>query len=86
MIDVRKMLAWSDALSARWWDDLEKVPQEALAKTVDMTFLTPLGILTHMANVEMAWMDVVEGEAPQWARAPPTSSWSGAPTAAARPR
>ncbi len=74
-MDVRHFLAFSDALSERWWRDLEKVPAEALAKSVDMTFLTPLGILTHMANVEHAWMDVVEGHAPQWARRS-TKTWS----------
>ena len=67
-MDVRSLLAYSDALSRRWWDDLAKVPQESLAKPVDFSFLTPLGILTHMGNVENAWMDVVEGQAPQWAR------------------
>ena len=68
MIDVRKMLAWSDAMQARWWEGLAALPPEALTKVVDMTFLTPLGILTHKANIEMAWMDVVEGAPPQWAR------------------
>ncbi len=67
-MDVRSLLTYNDALAERWWADLEKVPAEALAKKVDFTFLTPLGILTHMANVEMAWMDVIEGGAPQWAR------------------
>lgn len=74
-MDVRRFLAFSDALQERWWADLEKVPLEALTKTVDMTFLTPLGILTHMGNVEMAWMDVVEGQPPQWARNS-TKKWS----------
>lgn len=74
-MDVRRFLAYSDDLSRRWWDDLEKMPPEALAKTVDFSFLTPLGILTHMANVENAWMDVVEGVAPQWARNS-TKKWS----------
>lgn len=67
-MDVRSFLAYSDAISRRWWDDLAKVPHEALVKPVDFSFLTPLGILTHMANVENAWMDVVEGQPPQWAR------------------
>lgn len=67
-MDVRSLLAYSDALSRRWWDDLAKVPPETLVKPVDFSFLTALGILTHMANVENAWMDVVEGVEPQWAR------------------
>lgn len=74
-MDVRRLLAYSDALSERWWQDLEKAPPEALAKVVDFTFLTPLGILTHMANVENAWVDVIRGEAPQWARHS-TKKWS----------
>lgn len=69
------MLAFSDALQDRWWAGLEKVPPETLTKTVDFTFLTPLGILTHMANVEMAWVDVIEGQEPQWARHS-TKKWS----------
>lgn len=67
-MDVRDLLRYNDALAERWWADLQKVDAEALAKPVDFSFLTPLGILTHMANVENAWMDVVEGEAPKWAR------------------
>lgn len=67
-MDVRHLLAYSDALSARWWDDLGKLDAGALAKVVDFTFLTPLGILTHMGNVENGWMDVVEGAKPRWAR------------------
>lgn len=67
-MDVRSFLAFNDAVAARWWDGLAKVPQEALQKQVDFSFLTPLGILTHMANVEMAWVDVIEGAEPQWAR------------------
>lgn len=74
-MDVRHFLAFSDALSRRWWDDLEKIPAPALAKPVDFSFLTPLGILTHMANVENAWMDVVEGREPKWARHS-TKTWS----------
>jgi uncharacterized damage-inducible protein DinB len=69
------MLAYSDALSARWWDDLARVPPETLRKAVDFSFLTPLGILTHMANVENAWLDVVEGAQPRWARHS-TKEWS----------
>lgn len=67
-MDVRALLAYSDALSRRWWDDLAHVPADALVKPVDFSFLTALGILTHMANVENGWMDVVEGAPPQWAR------------------
>lgn len=69
------MLAYNDALAARWWSDLERIDQAALSRVVDFSFLTPLGILTHMANVEMAWMDVVEGQPPQWARHS-TKTWS----------
>lgn len=67
-MDVRSFLAFQDAVAARWWDGLATLPPEALQKQVDFTFLTPLGILTHMANVEMAWVDVIEGAEPQWAR------------------
>ncbi len=68
MIDVRRMLAWSDEMHARWWEGLEKMEPAVLADRVDASFLTPLGILTHMANVENGWMDVVEGDSPKWAR------------------
>jgi uncharacterized damage-inducible protein DinB len=74
-MDVRRFLAYSDALSARWWDDLAKLPPDALAKTVDFSFLTPVGILTHMANVENAWVDVIERKEPQWARHS-TKTWT----------
>lgn len=67
-MDVRALLRFSDALHRRWAEGLAKLPPEALTKVVDFSFLTPLGILTHNANVEMAWMDVVEGKPPQWAR------------------
>lgn len=74
-MDVRRFLAWSDALHARWWDQLAKLPADLLAAKVDASFLTPLGILTHMGNIEMAWMDAVEGQPPQWARHS-TKKWS----------
>ena len=69
MIDVRKMLAWNDEMHARWFEGLERLPEDVLNAKVDASFLTPLGILTHMANVESAWMDVVEGNPnPKWGR------------------
>lgn len=73
-MDVRDLLRYNDALAARWWADLERLDEKVLAAPVDLSFLTPLGILTHMANVEQAWMDVVEGREPRWARHS-TKSW-----------
>ncbi|HVL48176.1 MAG TPA: DinB family protein [Candidatus Thermoplasmatota archaeon] len=68
MIDVRRMLAWSDEMHAEWKKGLLAMAPDMLAAEVNASFLTPVGILTHMANVENAWIDVVEGAAPQWAR------------------
>jgi len=67
-MDVRRFLAFSDTMSERWWRGLENVPAETLNSNVDFSYFTPLGILTHMANIENAWMDVVAGEPPEWER------------------
>ncbi|HVL88039.1 MAG TPA: DinB family protein [Candidatus Thermoplasmatota archaeon] len=71
-MDVRRFLAFSDSISERWWDSLARVPAEALRANVDFSYFTPLGILTHVANVEMAWADVIAGEPPEWERHKPT--------------
>lgn len=81
MIDVRQILAWSDAMRARWWKRLEEIDGAVLAENREASFRSVCGILTHMANVENGWMDVaeagLEGEtvAPNWARHS-TKTWS----------
>ncbi len=55
-------------MHTRWWEGLEKLEATLLAEDTGASFRSPLGILTHMANVEQAWMDVVEDSPPQWAR------------------
>lgn len=75
MIDARSMLRWSDELHETWWRDLEALDEELLAENREASFRSILGILTHMANVENAWMDVVEGHDPDWARHS-TRTWS----------
>lgn len=68
MIDAKKLLDWSDAVHARWAEWLRKADPEILRTNFEVSFLTPLGVLTHMSNVENGYMDIVEGVEEKWAR------------------
>lgn len=65
---AHQLLAFSDALNERWFPKLRGAPLDLLDANLEFSFRSPLGILTHIANIEMAWMDVVEGTEPKWAR------------------
>ncbi|MGH7332077.1 MAG: DinB family protein, partial [Candidatus Rokuibacteriota bacterium] len=59
---------FSDAMNDKWWPALGKAPTDFLTAKVDFSFMTPLGLLTHIANIENGWMDVVEDSKANWAR------------------
>lgn len=61
-VSVRQMLAFSDALQERWWPAMRAAPKELLAAPVDFSFMTPLGIMTHIANIENYYNDAIEGQ------------------------
>ncbi|MBI4392685.1 MAG: DinB family protein [Euryarchaeota archaeon] len=61
-ISVHRMLAFSDALQDKWWPAMRAAPAELLVSPVDFSFMTPLGIMTHIANIENYYNDALEGE------------------------
>lgn len=73
VLSVHQLLAFSDDLNERWFPGLREVPLEVLDHNFEFSFRSPLGILTHMGNVEHQWMNVVEGKDPDW-RHPPHST------------
>jgi uncharacterized damage-inducible protein DinB len=78
MIDSRRMLEWSDGVHESWWSELEDVDPSFLAENREASFHSVLGLLTHVGNVESAWMDVLEGDEPDWARHS-TKKWEKLP-------
>ena len=72
-LSVHQMLAFSDDLNERWFPWLREQPTEVLAHNYEFSFRSPLGILTHMGNVEHTWLGLLEGQQPDW-RKPPHST------------
>lgn len=72
-ISVHQMLAFSDDMNERWFPWLRDQDPKLLDANVECSFYTPIGVLTHIGNVEATWMDVVEGDQPDW-RNPPHST------------
>lgn len=72
-ISVHQMLAFSDDINERWFPWLREQETELLDRNFEFSFYSPLGILTHIGNVEATWMDLIEGKQPDW-RNPPYST------------
>jgi uncharacterized damage-inducible protein DinB len=68
MLSALKMLDWSDAVHAAWTERLRKTDPALLRANFEVSFNTPLGVLTHLANVENGYVDVVEGLPQNWRR------------------
>ena len=72
-VSVHQMLAFSDDVNERWFPWLRDQAAELLDHNFEFSFRSPLGILTHIGNVENGWMNVVDGGDPDW-RHPPHST------------
>lgn len=72
-VSVHQMIAFSDAINERWFSWLREQETELLDRNFEFSFRSPLGILTHIGNVEHTWMRLVDGEQPDW-RNPPYST------------
>lgn len=58
------MLAVSDDIDDRWFPWLREREAKLSNANVECSSCTPLGVLTHIGNVEAVRCDVVEGEQP----------------------
>lgn len=72
-VSVHQMLAFSDAMNEKWFPWLREQPTDILDRDLKFSFYTPLGILTHLGNVEATWIGFIEGEGLDW-RNPPYST------------
>ncbi len=72
-ISVHQMIAFSDAMNERWFPWLDEQDPELLDRDLKFSFYSPIGILTHIGNVEATWIGFIEGEPLDW-RNPPHST------------
>lgn len=76
-LSAKRLLAFSDELNERWFPELRAMDPGLLRRDYKCSFYTPLGVLTHVGNVEKSWARTIAGESFAWDR-PSKSRWEEA--------